>query len=353
MPYSRREIIHILRSAAFQRAKGDRSRAHPLCEEAGQAARTVFGQTIYQRGVIEFSSQCDMACLYCGLRLPNTRLDRYTLSHADVLHAVDTAVQCGMGTIVLQSGQTAQPDPALIAELVSVIKSRHRVAVTLSLGEHPEDVYRLWRDSGADRYLLKIETTDEALHQRLRPGQTAATRLRHVERLQRLGFETGSGIISGLPGMTPDILAEDLIRLSSLGLEMLAVGPFIPHPDTPLGHSSRGCLTQALLAMAFLRLQNRGANIPATSALDSISPEGRILGLQAGANVIMPSFTPDTVRGAYSIYPGKNRPGSKAADIATALQQRVLSAGFELTNITGNSKTPLFSRLPRMLEGTL
>lgn len=353
MPYSRKEIIHILRSAAFQRATSGGLPASPLYEEAGRATRSIFGSTVYQRGVVEFSSHCDINCLFCGLRHANTRLQRYALSCNEILHAVDYAVCKGMGTIVLQCGQSHSLSPDFIAGVITAIKIRHDVAITLSLGEHHSDAYRLWRDSGADRYLLKVETTDETLHARLRPGQTAASRLKHLDTLRRLGFETGSGIISGLPGMTPDILADDLIRLSTMGLEMLAVGPFIPHPQTPIGSSMSGGLAETLLSTAFLRLMNKGANIPATSALDALSPDGRVMALRAGANVVMPSFTPDRVRATYSIYPGKNHASTSSNDTVTTLQQRVHDAGFTLSTTTGPSKAGMFASLPTALSTAL
>lgn len=309
----------------------------PVLKEADTLARSLFGTAVLQRGIIEIASHCEYGCLFCGLRMQNRSLQRYHMPREDILAAVDTAVTMGASTIVLQCGQSRMVPAEEIAVLISAIKSRHNVAVTLSLGEHDDTTYRLWRDSGADRYLLKLETTDETLHARLRPGMTAFQRLQHVESLQRMGYETGSGVIVGLPGMTPDILATDLVRLSRMGLEMLAVGPFIPHPDTPLGTRAPGSLLQTLLATALLRTTNPLSNIPATSALDAMSPLGRVLGLHAGANVVMPSYTPDDVRGGYTIYPGKNTACANARDAVLALQQRLQDAGFHMSRERGDS----------------
>lgn len=331
--------------------KGDPS-LQSLLGEARSVRSRIFGNEVFLRGVIEFSSHCRQQCQYCGLRAGNSRLERFRLTQDEILEAAEHAAVCGVGTVVLQAGEDVIPaggyhdgcksgdgfDPAAIAACVQSIKKRYSVAVTLSLGVQSEDVYRLWRDAGADRYLLKLETTDQALHARLRPGRSVAERLNHLAILQRLGFETGSGIITGLPGMTPAILARDIMALSAMGLDMLAAGPFIPHADTPLHDCPGGQFEEALVVTAILRLLNGGANIPATSALDVLAANGRECGLWAGANVVMPSVTPDQVRRGYAIYPGKNAAGTTVHRTLQRILSRLNDAGYTPSASKGNSR---------------
>jgi biotin synthase len=300
----------------------------PVYAEARTVADRFFGRGVYVRGVVEFSNHCRKNCHYCGLRVANTGLERFRLEPEGILAAAALARELGAGTVVLQSGEDLRYDRRVIGDLVRRIRDTLDVAVTLSLGDFDRDTYAYWRDCGADRYLLKMETFDEALHARLRPGCTVADRLARVEMLQSLGYETGSGIIVGLPGMTDAILAEDIHRLSQLGLEMIAAGPFIPHPSTPLAAPVDHAIEKSLLVTAVLRLLNSGANIPATSALDALAADGRTRGLDAGANVVMPSVTPDAVRGGYSIYPGKNAAGRDVRDAVHGLFERLRNAGY-------------------------
>lgn len=354
------DIVHALRAPD----------AASLYSAARALADDVFGRQVFLRGVVEFANHCRRNCLYCGLRAANTDVERFRLNDEEILHAVSVAAAHGMGTVVLQSGEEAQGDVRRVGALVQEIKRRHNVAVTLSLGDYAEDHYRYWRDCGADRYLLKVETTDDALHARMRPGTTVTERLARVETLQRLGYETGSGVISGLPGMTPRILARDILRLSAMGLEMIAVGPFIPHPGTPLGAERAAVdIEQALRATALLRLLNPGANIPATSALDSACPPqdsgtqraasdtrlnnqdsahspygkgGREQGLAAGANVVMPSVTPERVRRNYAIYPGKNTVRCSVTEAVRQLKLRLEHAGYQPSDAIGTSLSGRF-----------
>lgn len=277
-----------------------------LFAEADRVRRDVFGQEVFLRGVVELANVCAKHCLYCGLRAPNAAPARYRLSTGDVLAAAALAKEHGMGTLVLQSGDDPALERDLVGGLVREIKTRFGLAVTLSLGDRNYEDLRHFRACGADRYLLKIETADQALHERLRPGERLKNRLVRLSWLKDLGFEVGSGIIVGLPGMDGLLLARDLLALTALNLEMLAAGPFVPHPQTPLGKAPACDVNLSLRATAVLRLLNPQANIPATSALDALDPHGRKRALRAGCNVVMPSLTPEAVRRDYSIYPGKN-----------------------------------------------
>ncbi len=288
-----------------------------LFAAARQTREDTFGRDVFLRGIVEFSSFCCKKCLYCGLRAPNTRALRYRLPPERIVEAACLAPELGLGTVVLQSGDDYTYSADTIRAMVEEIKRRRDVAVTLSLGDRPLKEMTRFRESGADRYLIKLETCDPDLYARMRPGESLEQRLERLEHLRGLGFEIGSGIIVGLPGMSLEILASDILRLAELDLDMIAVGPFVPHPCTPLADAPPGGLEETLRAAALLRLLSPGSNIPATSALnarpskaeasDALAPEdGRALGLRAGCNVIMPSLTPEDVRGAYEIYPGKN-----------------------------------------------
>ena len=352
MSLPRNEIIEILNQPNDAQSSCFYEADTSLFTAAAATTRALFNETVYQRGVIEFSSYCRKNCHYCGLRNANSALKRYRMTFDEIMQAVDNAAALGMGTIVLQAGEDDEVNPHFVYTVVRAIKEKYPLAVTLSLGDHPDDVYRLWKDSGADRYLLKIETTDANLHSLYRPGQIVYDRLNRIETLMRLGYETGSGIITGLPGMTPETLTDDLLLLNSMGLDMLACGPFIPHPQTPLCSAPEGTLIDSLRVTAILRLCNPAINIPATSALDSLTTSARkgdrILALNAGANVIMPSITPDTVRSGYSIYPGKNDPSASQHAAVKDLQHRVQQAGFTLSSQVGSSMRRTFNAQPAM-----
>lgn len=349
MALTRNEIIEILTHPAPEGTSFSKTDSS-LFTAATATARALFNNTVYQRGVIELSSHCRKNCHYCGLRTANTELKRYRLTVDEIMEAVDDAAALGMGTIVLQAGEDEDINPHTIYTIVRAIKDKYSMAVTLSFGDHPDDVYRLWRDSGADRYLLKIETTDADLHSLYRPGQIVYDRLNRIETLMRLGYETGSGIISGLPGMTAETLTDDLLLLSSMGLDMIACGPFIPHPNTPLSMATEGSLIESLRITAMLRLANPAINIPATSALDALKSAkvsgGRVLALNAGANVIMPSITPDSVRRDYAIYPGKNTAEANKHVAVKQLQHKVQQAGFSLSSQAGSSMRRTFLSQP-------
>lgn len=277
-----------------------------LFKTADETRRRVFGDDVFLRGIIEFSNHCCRRCQYCGLRAPNTDATRYRIDAEDILAAASLIPRLGFGTLVMQSGDDFHYSTEDISRIVADIKDRLDIAVTLSLGDRGQDEFAAWREAGADRYLIKLETTDAALYATCRPGEDIRDRFRRIEALKALGYEVGSGIITGLPGMTDEILADDILRVSSLELDMIAAGPFVPHPATPFARSPHGDIIKNYRVTALLRILNPEANIPATSALDALEADGRRLGLMRGCNVIMPSLTPEDVRAAYTIYPGKN-----------------------------------------------
>lgn len=273
-----------------------------LREEADRVRKSILGPEVHLRGIIEFSNFCTQNCLYCGLRRDNHLLQRYRLDPAEILAIARKASALGFQTIVLQSGEDPWFTVEDLSRLVFQVKSLH-VTVTLSLGERKKVEYRSWREAGADRYLLKHETSDETLFARMRPGTTLKNRLHCLHALRDLDYEVGAGVIIGLPGQNLTTLAHDLLLLRDLEVEMAGNGPFIPNPLTPLANFPPGSLDLTLRFLALARLLLPQTHLPATTAIHTLHPQGRRMALQAGANVIMPNVTPEKYRAAYQIYP--------------------------------------------------
>ncbi len=263
------------------------------------------GTDVQLRGLIEFSNVCRKNCAYCGLRVANRGADRYRLTPEEIVATARRAEQLGYKTVVLQSGEDRWFTAERMAAIIRAIKAATDLAITLSAGERDRRTYARWREAGADRYLLRIETTDPALFAALHPDGDLAARQQCLYDLRDLGYQLGTGVMVGLPGQTPDTLAGDVIWMHELGAEMIGVGPFIPHPDTPLCDAAGGTVEQTLRLVAVLRLVFPYAHLPATTAMGSLHPLGRERALQAGANVVMPNVTPGAVRPKYAIYPGK------------------------------------------------
>ncbi len=274
---------------------------------AARAAHSFVGDGVFCRGIVEISNYCRKNCDYCGLRSQNACIRRYRLSAGQVLQTADTIASCGIRTVVLQSGD----DPGLpahgIADLIRRIKSMRDMAVTLSLGERPRDDYALWRQAGADRYLLKIETTDERLYNALHGGEGFKRRIRCLEYLRALGYQVGSGIMTGLPGQSIESIARDIMFFRDRNFDMIGIGPFIPHPRTPLARVPRVPIGLTLNVIALTRIVTGRAHIPATTALGAGHRDAHVRALRAGANVLMVNFTPQPFRGLYDIYPGRKR----------------------------------------------
>lgn len=297
------EIMRLLRDVPWEELRA----------RAEEATLREKGRRVFVRGLIEFSSRCRRNCLYCGLRAPNRRAGRYLLGREEILARARRAVALGADTIVLQSGEGAA-DAAWLAEVVDAVSGGLHVPVTLSVGECPASDYALWREAGARRYLLRHETSDPRLYAALHPGHTLRARISCLRALGRLGYRVGSGFMVGLPGQSLESIARDILLCRALRVGMAGVGPFIPHPDTPLAKEPAGSVPLALRAVAALRLALPWADLPATTALASLDPEsGQTAGLRAGANVLMPSFTPAEASRSYAIYERKNRVSMRAA----------------------------------------
>ena len=278
-----------------------------LYATADRVRACTVGDAVQLRALIEISSFCRRNCYYCGLRNSNRKIYRYRMTDREIVAAACAAAARGRRTVVLQSGEDTALRAARVARLVRRIKNAADVAVTLSLGEYARDDYHEMRASGADRYLLKHETVDPDIYEALHPGMSLDQRIRCLVWLKEAGFQIGSGFIVGLPGQTAETIADDIIFLRRLGVHMAGVGPFIPHPETPLRHVAPGRASTTLTAVALIRLALPYARIPATTALGTLIPDGAARALQAGADVLMPGATPQIYWHGYDLYPNRAR----------------------------------------------
>lgn len=263
------------------------------------------GDEVHFRGIIEFSNHCERNCFYCGLRKGNQELTRYRMPPWEIIESAGRAAVLGCRTIVLQSGEEGYYSGEIMAGIVRDIKKDNDVAVTLSLGDRSRQDYDLLKKAGADRYLLKHETSDPRLFAALRPGTTLEGRLERQSWLADLGYQVGSGNMVGLPGQTLKTLADDILLFRKMAIEMAGIGPFIPSGRTPLAGEAGGALNMTLKTLAAARLAMPLAHLPATTSIATIDPHGRVKALKYGANVIMPNMTPAKYRENYSIYPDK------------------------------------------------
>ncbi len=284
----------------------DESETSMLFDYADRVRQNFVGDEILLRAIVEFSNICRNTCFYCGLNKNNTTLQRYRLSREEIIAAVQDIVSTGIKTLVLQSGEDDGINDVWLKKIIEDIKTDFDVAVTLSVGEHSFDEYNIWRKAGADRFLLKIETSDKQLYESLHTGMSFENRLRCLRNLKMLGYQTGSGNIVGLKGQTIRHLAEDILFFKREDFDMIGIGPFIPHKSTPLRDEATGNLNLTLKTIAVTRIVTKNAHLPASTAVGSIGQgDARIMALKCGANVIMPNFTPQPYRKLYEIYPGK------------------------------------------------
>jgi biotin synthase len=314
--------------------------------------RAAVGDAVHLRGLIEVSSYCVRRCAYCGLCADNRALSRYRLSDAEVLACAAEAVRFGYGTVVLQSGEDPGLDAARVAGWVARIKRDTPLAVTLSLGERDDADLRRWREAGADRYLLRFETSDPELYARIHPDLPGkpSDRVALLGRLRAMGYETGSGVMVGIPGQTLASLARDLALFRALDLDMIGIGPYLPHPATALGQgllpaaaADQAPATEEMVykVLALARLVRPDANIPSTTALATINrADGRERGLQRGANVVMPNLTPTPYRARYEIYPAKACIDETAAACRACLSGRIAAIGRRVGAGPGGRRRP-------------
>lgn len=276
----------------------------PIYEKADQIRRKSVGDQVHIRAIIEFSNICVRQCRYCGLNCTNHNIDYYQMTREEILRTANAAVDAGYKTIVLQSGENPKLDRLWMGDIVAAIKDMG-AAVTLSIGELPYEDLKYYRERGADRYLLKHETADSTLYDSLHPCGTLESRTNCLKAIYKLGYETGSGFMIGLPGQTLETIAEDLLLLKKLNCKMAGIGPFIPHPETPLRNAIQGDPELTKRAVALARIILPESNLPVTTALGVINQTARENAFSCGANVVMKKVTPDEYKEAYQIYPAK------------------------------------------------
>jgi len=293
--YTKSEIIDFLK---------DTNANDELFAAADGIRRKYTGDEVHLRGLIEFSNICKCTCKYCGLRAADSFVERYRMQPDTIVECAKNAVNLGYKTLVLQSGEDGFFTRDVMCRIIEKIKE-FDVALTLSIGERSYDDYKAFKDAGADRYLIRIETTDSNLYKKMHPNMDFDNRLRCLYDLKKLGYETGTGCLVGLPEQSLDSLADDILFFKELDADMVGIGPFIAHPHTPLKDVPNGDFTLALKVMALTRILLKNINIPATTAMETLNPNGRIIALQSGANVVMPNVTYLDYRSKYEIYPDK------------------------------------------------
>ncbi len=328
----------------------DQSALDDLWRQADKTRQQEAGDEVHLRGLIEFSNYCRRKCGYCGLRADNQSLNRYRMSQDEILQCVEQAVKFGYGTVVLQSGEDFGFSTEWLEQIIKEIKKRTDLAVTLSVGERSMEELSRWKEAGADRYLLRFETSNPRLYRRIHPPLPGeqSDRISLLRRLRELGYEIGSGVMIGIPGQTYGDLAEDILTFQSLSLDMIGVGPFIPHDSTPLmkdfemsqGSPEQVPNTEAMTykTIALTRLHCPRANIPSTTALATLNKaQGRELGLERGANVVMPNLTPPEYRAMYEIYPAKACIAETAEQCHSCMKNRIRAMGRTIGKGRGDS----------------
>ena len=323
--FSKKEIIDLLK---------DDTQNQWLFSYADNVRKQYVGDRVHLRGLIEFSNICKCHCKYCGLRCENKTVERYRIMPDDIMLHAQRAVQMGYKTIVLQSGEDSYFTRDVMCKLIENIKTLD-VALTLSIGEKSYDDLKAYKQSGADRYLIRIETTDKNLYKKMHPYMDFEKRMQCLKDLKKLGYETGSGCLVGLPEQTVESLADDILFFKELDADMIGIGPFIPHPDTPLKDCAQGNFILALKVMAIVRIMLKNINIPATTAMETLNPNGRLIALQSGANVVMPNVTSTDFRAKYEIYPDKICINDQPSKCRNCIETKIKSIGREIAKDYG------------------
>ena len=322
---NKQELIEIL---------SDETKNDWLFKEADRVRKENVGDEVHLRGLIEFSNICKRQCKYCGLRSQNNKADRYRILKNDIINLAENAIKLGYRTIVLQSGEDEYYDTDKMCEIIREIK-KFDVALTLSIGEKTYDEYKAFKDAGANRYLLRIETTDKNLYETMHPNASYENRKKCLYDLKKLGYETGTGCLVGLPNQSIESLADDIIFFKELDADMIGIGPFISHEQTPLKDFPNGDFWLALKVMALTRLNMPDINIPATTAMETLNPQGRIIALQSGANVVMPNVTSTEYRAKYEIYPNKICLNDSAEKCRGCIEGKIKAIGRAISTSQG------------------
>lgn len=313
--------------------------ADELFAEAREVRQQYYGNTIYIRGLIEFTNHCKNDCFYCGIRKSNGNAERYRLSKEEILSCCKTGYALGFRTFVLQGGEDGYFTDKRLCDIVSSIKGLYPdCAVTLSVGEKSRESYQSLFDAGADRYLLRHETFDFTHYGKLHPASLSAKhRQQCLWNLKEIGYQVGTGFMVGSPYQTAANLADDMLFIKQLNPQMVGIGPFIPHHDTPFRDRAAGSLELTLFMLGLLRLMLPKVLLPATTALGTISPNGRELGISAGASVIMPNLSPVDVRQNYLLYDNKLCTGNEAAESLETLKKTMENIGYQIVVSRGDS----------------
>ena len=311
-----------------------------LFEAADRVRRARYGDAVYIRGLIEFTNYCKNNCYYCGIRRDNRCAERYRLTKEHILACCREGYALGFRTFVLQGGEDPYFTDERVSEIVSAIREAYPdCAITLSIGEKPKESYEKYFKAGANRYLLRHETANDAHYRTLHPAELSPEERKScLYALKEIGYQVGSGFMVGSPGQTTENLIEDLRFLQKLSPDMIGIGPYITHAQTPFANEKSGTLEMTLRLVAVLRLMFPWALLPSTTALGTIHPEGRELGLKAGANVVMPNLSPSDVRALYTLYDNKIHSGAEAAQSVNDLRTRVQNAGYRVVVDAGHVK---------------
>jgi biotin synthase len=313
--------------------------AEYLAKRADEVRRKYYGKKVFLRGLIEISSYCKNDCFYCGIRRSCKSAQRYRLDRQQILECAEIGYNLGLRTFVMQGGEDAFFTDDYMCGIISELRQRYpECAITLSLGERSAESYRKMKAAGADRYLLRHETASEELYKKIHPEEMRLdNRIKCLYNLKRTGYQTGSGFMVGAPYQTTDDIIKDLRFLQKLNPEMIGIGPFVPHNDTPFKEFKKGELGLVLRLVSILRLMFPKALIPSTTALGTIHPYGREMGLKAGANVVMPNLSPADLRKKYMLYNDKICTDEEACENIAELKKRIAAAGYEVLGGRGDA----------------
>ena len=305
---------------------------------AVEARKSVYQNRVFIRGLIEISNICKNDCFYCGIRRSNEKCERYRLREEEIFSCCEAGYELGFRTFVLQGGEDGYFNDEILCKLLRKIKTAFPdCAVTLSLGERSRESYQKLRDAGADRYLLRHETADRAHYGKLHPlSMSFGNRMRCLYDLKELGYQVGCGFMVGSPYQTADEIAKDLKFIEQFSPDMCGLGPFIPQSDTPFGTEKAGTLELTCYLLSIIRLIKPNILLPSTTALGTIHPKGREMGILAGANVVMPNLSPQSVRKKYALYDNKLSDGSESAECKAELASRMASIGYEVVTDRGD-----------------
>ena len=311
-----------------------------LALAADEIRRANYGEDVYIRGLIEFSNYCKNNCYYCGIRCGNTKAVRYRLTKADIMECCAQGYSLGFRTFVLQGGEDPHFTDEVMCDIIAEIRQNYPdCAITLSVGERSRESYQAYFNAGANRFLLRHETATDDHYRRLHPKNLSLqNRKQCLFDLKEIGFQVGSGFMVGSPYQSDDNLVADLRFLQTLQPDMIGIGPFIRHEDTPFATFDSGDLYKTLRLVSILRLMFPYALIPSTTALGTIHPQGREMGLRAGANVVMPNLSPKRVRELYMLYDNKISTDEEAAESVDKLKKKVVSAGYRVVTARGDVK---------------